>query len=229
MKQILFLLAMILCLSCNNYPKWKTDNNPQTLTVQPDVSIRFNNPIFNPATKKYKVDVEVQSKDSVQVFGINVRFFYDASTFVPGNINTVKFTDFAPGYGVVIPNPPYIATAQIGYIWFGLHGSAVTYVNGAVQLLNTQATPLYINQWVKLFSVELTTPMTVIGSNPCIIWDKKLNPYLGGYMYGSDGVTITTIDHISNGQIFTVPTTEHAVQFNWVAIKDTPVFGHPTN
>src|SRR6187402_1997968 len=68
----------------------------------PTVTVRFANPTFACATDQYCLDVEFLSDtDSVQLFGMNVRLFYDDV-----NMEFDTITDYQGGYGPVSPNPP---------------------------------------------------------------------------------------------------------------------------
>ena len=186
--------------------------------ANPKVSIRFSNPKYNSSTKKFKIDVEYLSDTpNIRVFGHNVRFFYDGSMFESANANTVKFTDFVPGYGPFSPYPNYMSNPTAGKAWFNLSTTALGYINSAIQLNNVNATPVLLstNSWTKLFTIELTTKNVLSGDvYPILIWDHEYGDNLGGYIVGPDGNVITYVVNPS-GAITTGPTDEDAYHFNW--------------
>lgn len=187
--------------------------------MEPQIKIRFNNPQYNPTTKKFKLDVEFQSdQENQKIFGINVRFFYDATIFLPSTPTShkVNFIEFAPGYG--IQNKSSIATSPtIGISWFNLATNPVTYVNWAVQTSNAGSAPVIsTTSWTKLFAVEVISKNTLTGNVcPSFIWDKRNKDQ--GYMFNSEGVTaISIIDpsgEVKNQSVIEVP-----VHFNWTPI-----------
>src|SRR5215207_1704863 len=70
----------------------------------PLVTVRFANPDMNCTTNKYCLDVEFKSNTSgTELFGMNVRLFYDESV-----LEFVNFTNFQGGYSAVAPNPPVV-------------------------------------------------------------------------------------------------------------------------
>ncbi len=93
----------------------------------PVVTVRFANPSFNCLTLQYCLDVEFLADTAgVQVFGMNVRFFFPDST-----LQLVGFSDFQGGYGPVAPDPPTVLTsASAGPALFNFVGPA-SFVNGA--------------------------------------------------------------------------------------------------
>lgn len=224
MKQIFLFLAMVLMLSCNQPITWEP-SNVSVSSPQPTVTVRLTNPTYNPATKKFKLDVEFRG-DSCRVFGANFRFFYDATTFLPGNASTVNLTDYATGYGDYFPNPPYFGTSQTaGKPMFNLQNNPVTYVNGAFALIDNTATPIYLNRtnWTRLFRIELTVNTSPIC--PIVILDKKLDPNLGSFLPGSEGVTIAIFK--SGSTSLTEPVLEYVEYFNWQATSNTMPYGKP--
>ena len=72
------------------------------MAQNPHVTVRLANPTFECAVGQYCLDVEFQTdEDSVELFGMNVRFFYN-DLFMELD----SFTDFQGGYGPVAPDPP---------------------------------------------------------------------------------------------------------------------------
>ena len=183
----------------------------------PAVTVRFGNPSLDFETKKYTIDVEFQSNtEGIRLFGMNVRFFYEKDV-----IDFISFINFAPGYEPVNPNPPMKRSlAQESGSLFGFQNNAV-FVNGAVQLTNPNAQPVYLvpGQWTKVFGmsfVVVSNPDFITGNEfkPQIIWDLEENPLHGGFMPGSEGVVITVIRNHSS--ITAMPCIENALHHNWV-------------
>jgi hypothetical protein len=177
----------------------------------PVITVRFANPEYVCSTQTYSLDVEFQSNTTnKQLFMMNVRFYYNDSTF-----EFLSFGEFAQGYGASPPNPPNITTASpsSGMSLFGFAGAA-EYVNGCVQRLTTSPVMLTTNSWTKIFNISfhVDDPEALNNANFCppVIWDLKENPAEGGLM-GGGGVTIL----VANGPTGSAPATENVVQFNW--------------
>jgi len=98
----------------------------------PRIEARFSNPAFDHETRNYTLDVELNSKDSPELlFGMNLRFFYDASL-----LEYVKIDQFQQGYGFLGQAPvPTIGNPQSGAGLFSFN-QAAGYINGGVQLLD---------------------------------------------------------------------------------------------
>src|SRR5258706_7153065 len=98
----------------------------------PVITIRFANPHYDCLNAQYCVDVEYLSDTpGQQVFGTNVRFFYDDSV-----LELVGFSGYQGGYGPVAPDPPTVLNSPFaGPALFNFPGSA-DFVNGAIQLVN---------------------------------------------------------------------------------------------
>jgi hypothetical protein len=188
--------------------------------ANPKISIRFSNPTYNPSTKKFKAEVQYLSDTpNVRIFGQNVRFFFDGAMFQNASQSTVKFTDFAPGYGPFSPYPNYMSNPTAGISWFNLSTTAVPYINSAIAINNINATPVIIstdsNNWTKLFSVELTTKNVLSGDvYPILIWDHEEAVGQGGFVSGNAGNVITHVID-PTGVIKTGPTQVTATHFNW--------------
>lgn len=121
-KVIAFLLFMI-SLSIASYG--------QNLA---QINARFANPQFDFATRTYFLDVEISTKGPNHfLFGMNVRFFYDA-----GRLQFLYLDQLHGGYTLTGKSPQsYVGNPQSGAKMFGLTGAAA-YVNGIVQLQSTR-------------------------------------------------------------------------------------------
>src|SRR6187402_2978073 len=122
----------------------------------PLVTTRFANPVYDCVTDQYCLDVEFISPDSLEVFGMNVRFFYDDSF-----MELIGFSDFQGGYGPVSPNPPVVTqtVAGPGTTNFGFPPPGVAdFVNGAIQLVDVSQPPIILDavNWSKLYQVCFT-------------------------------------------------------------------------
>lgn len=182
----------------------------------PTVTVRFANPAYDCITGEYCLDVEFQSNaPNVQLFGMNVRFFYD-DTFM----ELIGFSDFQGGYGPVAPNPPSVmmTIAGTGTTSFGFPPPGVAdFVNGAIQLTDNTQPPLFISTtgWTKLYQVCFNVDGTLPDSSnfcPPIVWDLEANPANGGYLPGDDGIVITAV---APPPAMSGPTNEQVIQFNW--------------
>ncbi|MEP6792866.1 MAG: hypothetical protein ABJB16_00955, partial [Saprospiraceae bacterium] len=193
--------------------------NTRITSQVPVVTARFANPAYNCANE-YCVDVEFRSDTpGVQIFGVNVRFFYPDSI-----LEFIGFSDFQGGYGPVAPDPPIILTSAFaGTTLFNFNGPA-DFVNGAVQLVDPGiVTYLDTATWTKLFQIcfHIDDPNPNLQSFcPSLVWDLEQFPSNGefrqGYLLGDDGVVITLVDAMNNNE--SIETTEDVVQFNWMYI-----------
>ncbi len=156
---------------------------------------------------------------------MNVRFFYDDFA-----LELIGFSDFQGGYGAVTPNPPYVNTYNVGPAFFGFTGAA-EFVNGAIQIVNTNAPPIILGtaNWTKIFQVcfNVDDPNPNEESFcPSLVWDLEQNPANGGYLTGDEGVVIT-IKQPSPGT-GSEPVTENVDQFNWMYTgTGSAPFGQP--
>jgi hypothetical protein len=176
----------------------------------PMVTVRFANPQFDCPTQTYCVDVEfLADVEGQQLFGMNVRFFYDDNV-----LEFLSMGDFAEGYDS--PNPPQIITGppSSGAL-FGLAGP-VEWFNGTVQLVSPSSVYLSTSQWTKLFNIcfHVDDPKALGIDNfcPSLIWDLQSNPDMGGFQPGDDGVVMTVVAPYPQE---TGPTMEQVQQFNW--------------
>ncbi len=181
----------------------------------PRIEARFSNPSYDRQSRTYFLDVELNSKDAPEIlFGMNLRFFYDASL-----MQFQKVDQFHQGYGILGAQPkPTVGNNQSGAQLFGFsHGAA--YINGAVQLQDERS-PLQIptNAWVKAFRVSFKVPVTILNKAtfcPSVIWDLEANAGAGGFLPGSAGLVITIAETNRATRYVSGPTTTSAVQFNW--------------
>lgn len=190
----------------------------------PVLSVRFANPHFDCPTKNYCLDVEFLAEiPDQQLFGMNVRFFYDDNV-----LEFLSMGDFAQGYGS--PVPPEIVPGPPGSgVAFGIAGP-LEWFNGTVQWLSPS--PVYISttQWTKLFNVcfHVDDPQALDIENfcPTIVWDLQENPpeFGGGFLQGDDGVVMTIV---APPPLESAPTTEHVVQFNWQYDHSGNLIGFP--
>lgn len=181
--------------------------------LNPLVTVRFANPDWNASLERYTVDVEFKSDiPDIQVFGMNVRFFYD-----DGILEFSGFEDFQGGYAAVAPNPPNINTSPAGPALFRFAGPA-DFINGAIQLVSTDSTPIILDteQWTKLFRISFEIDDADPDAEsfcPSLVWDMEANPANGGFLVADDGVCITVLD--PDPFMESAPSVENVVQFNW--------------
>jgi len=194
----------------------------------PVLTVRFTNPYFDCPTQNYCLDVEFLSDtEGLQLFGMNVRFFYDDNI-----LEFLSLGDFATGYND--PVDPEILTGPPGSgSDFGVAGP-LEWFNGSVQLVS--ASPVYLSttEWTKLFNVcfHVDDPASISLEEfcPTIIWDLQLNRPLPagreGFLPGDDGVVMTVVDPGPNDSS---PTTEQVVQFNWEYDLTGSTIGYPVS
>ena len=207
------------------------DCNPDDPTVTPLIPtpviiVRFSNPHFDCTTEEYCVDVEFQADtDSLQLFGMNVRFFYDDNI-----LELIDFRDYQGGYGPVSPDPPIINTSgPAGPALFNFAGPA-EFVNGAIQLVDNMQPPIYLSTtgWTKLFQVcfNIDDPNPDVNSFcPSLVWDLEQEPDNGGFLVGDDGVVMTIV---APPPSMSAPVTENVLQYNWQYTgPGTPPYGEP--
>ena len=197
----------------------------------PTVTVRFANPHYDCVNDVYCVDVEFQAdQDSVELFGMNVRFFYDDAV-----LELDTFSDFQGGYDIVAPIPPTVNMSGpgIGYTLFGFGApgtGTADFVNGAIQLVDDNAAPIYIDTagWTKLFQICFVVDdpnADLLNFCPSLVWDLEQNPANGGFLSGDDGVVIT---QAAPPPAMSSPVIENVVQFNWMYTGNgTPPYGEP--
>lgn len=181
----------------------------------PQIEARFANPTYQKDTRTYYLDVELQSKNSAeQLFGMNLRFFYDAAL-----LEFQRVDQFHPGYGLLGEAPkPAVGNEQGGIQLFGLNNAAA-YINGGVQLLDERY-PLTITPdgWVKAFRVSFKVP--TFPSNrenfcPSVIWDVEAAQGQGGFLPGSAGLVITVTEKNRSTRFVSKPTIATGIPMNW--------------
>lgn len=195
----------------------------------PDITVRLANPQNDCVTEEYCLDVEFKSSlPDFELFGMNVRFFYDDDV-----LELVNFRDFQGGYGPVAPDPPIITTSgPAGPALFNFEGPA-EFVNGAIQLVNTGAPPIILDtsNWTKLFQIcfLVDDPNANLDTFcPSVVWDLEQDPLNGGFLSGDDGVVMTIVDPDPNNE--SLPADESVVQFNWdYTGNGTPPYGQPAD
>ncbi|MEP6793698.1 MAG: hypothetical protein ABJB16_05180, partial [Saprospiraceae bacterium] len=189
----------------------------------PVVTVRFANPSYNCADSTYCLDVEFRADTTgIQVFGMNIRFFYEDSYL---ELDTIA--DYQGGYEPISPIPPMIITGMGGFLNFS--GNA-DWVNAAMQLKNTMLPAIILDtlNWTKLFQVcfKIDGPVPNFQSFcPPVVWDLQVDPANGGYLGGDDGVVITVVDPTLMTE--SIPSDENVNQFNWIYTVGTPYFGTP--
>ncbi|MCO6489185.1 MAG: DUF11 domain-containing protein, partial [Phaeodactylibacter sp.] len=180
----------------------------------PVVTVRLANPTYDCASETYCLDVEyISDVPGQQLFGTNVRFFYDDS-----ELEFTAFTDFQGGYGEVAPSPPNVTTfpAAQGPAGFGFAG-APEWVNGAIQLTNPNgAITLSTVTWTKVFQIcfDVVDPNANLNNFcPPVVWDLEEDVFAGGFITGDDGVVITLVnpDPLEDSS----PTVENVLHNNW--------------
>lgn len=195
----------------------------------PQVSVRFTNPYFDCPTENYCLDVEFLAgpdNDGVQVFGMNVRFFYDDAI-----LEFLAIGDTAQGYGILVPPKDSTFYEAESRAYFGFNGP-LEWINGEIQLKDN-GQPIYLSatQWTKLFNVcfhvDDPASLKIDEFCPSIVWDLQEFPsgtgFGDGYLAGDDGVVITLVTDYPDS----APTTEIVEQFNWVYQATDVSAGYP--
>lgn len=180
------------------------------------VSVRLNNPQFEAASRTLSLDVELQSETSnEQLFGINVRFFYDAEKL------DFQFIDnLAEGYQILGDLPvAKVGNASSGMALFNLERTAA-FVNGAVQLMApVTAVTMQPGSWTKYFRLNFRVPAHWVQSEegfyPSIILDCK-GPSLGGFLPGDGGVVVTLCEQDPSTVVESKPSLVEVSHFNWL-------------
>lgn len=183
--------------------------------AMPGISVRFANPQFDVESRTYFLDVEMRAAEAPQhLFGMNLRFFYDASV-----LEFRQLDQFHAGYGIQGEAPKvFVGNSSSGALLFSFP-QAAGYVNGAVQLLNDHS-PMTIpaNQWVKAFRAAFLAPSHLVGQEsfcPSLVWDMKPGLRAGGFLPGSDGLLVTVLETDPNTRETTAPTIATGLAFNW--------------
>ena len=118
---------------------------------KPKITVRFANPQYDCETNTYCLDVEFNSDTpGEQLFGMNVRFFYETS-----KLEIKEFTNFEGGYEYRGTYPiPVFTSPNAGPAMFGFPDPPATYINEAVELRSIH-NPIYISTtgWTKLYTI----------------------------------------------------------------------------
>lgn len=185
----------------------------------PQIETRFANPTYNRETRNFYLDVELHSKTSTEIlFGMNLRFFYDASKLSFQNVD-----QFHQGYGILGSAPQVnVGNEQGGIQLFGFTDAA-TFINGAVQLLDERF-PMQIKPetWVKAFRLCFKVPAITLEKDnfcPSVIWDLKAIEGQGGFS-GSAGLVITVAETNRSSRYESAPAKASVVHFNWTSDSD---------
>lgn len=178
--------------------------------------LRFANPAYSADNKLFSVQAEIKSVKGIEyLFGMNVRFFYDASL-----LQFEKLDALPSGYHTM----GQIPRAQKGNEFSGLRlfdfQAAAAFVNTAIQVTNTdQASKIGYSEWVKLFSVQFKVLDEVDRSRPfapSILWDIRENGHKGGFLKGEDGVVLTVLERDATTRQETAPVYVISEPFNWI-------------
>ena len=181
----------------------------------PQIDIQFANPTYDRDARTYAVDVELKSMIAPEdLFAMNLRFFFDASMLQYTGID-----QFHPGYGF-LGEPPeaIVGTQNSGTALFAFENAA-GYINGSV-ILQNESNPLHIltNTWTKAFRITFKVPVTTYNKAtfcPSIIWDKEVDPALGGFLPGSEGVLISVVERDRASRIESIVANTYGYPFNW--------------
>ncbi|MGB4846546.1 MAG: hypothetical protein WBP41_01440, partial [Saprospiraceae bacterium] len=198
------------------------------------IIVRFANPVFECGTSLYCLDVQFMTNTpNVQIFGMNVRFFYDDFLMEIAPLG-IGFRNFAPGYTLGTSPDPFNPPTGPGLIF----GSADNFdFENSVIMYSPMAPPTIIStvSWTTLYQVCFVVDPSVpqqVPFCPPLIWDLESNPVNGGFLPGDDGVVITIVDHNDPTGQTSLPSIENVEipQFNWVySGPGTPPYGMPVH
>ncbi|MEO6132406.1 MAG: hypothetical protein ABIQ02_11195 [Saprospiraceae bacterium] len=180
----------------------------------PQINARFANPHFDVNTKRYFLDVELNSGSTKEfLFGMNVRFFYDATM-----LEFQNFDQFSAGYNLLGEPLSIQANEEAGVQMFNLKAATV-FVNGAIQIQDN-SNPLLITteNWVKAFRVCFKIPLIYSGDKefcPSVVWDTKPHADNGGFLTGDDGLIITVLENDPTTPEVSAPSHVIGTFFNW--------------
>ncbi len=202
MVHVMILLCGIACTSLAGQER-------------PLVEIRFTNPVYDVNSRMYSVDAEMMSLNAdEEFFGMNLRFFYDATFLQFKAIDQVH-----QGYGFLgTPPKAVVGGATSGSVLFDFDNKA-GYINSTVILTNALY-PLALpkKEWVKAFRVKFFVPLSVLASPafcPSIIWDKEFDPAMGGFLQGSEGVLIAVVEKEDESGAEALVADTYGHPFNW--------------
>jgi hypothetical protein len=223
MKIIVLLFGLLLfsCTETVDAPEINFTGEPTITAITPrtlpKVYVRMTN--YRTSGDTLTCDVEFKADQPyLRHGGMNVRLFISNN-----QMTFLGLYDFAPGYGLMAAGQPKasVGNASSGPMLFGFPGSA-TYINGAMDLVNSAAPPIYLNDWVKLYSMKFKLK----GDVPCpiIIQDKRRLVYYGGFL-PNDGVTIVV--YTINSPTIGTATDEYVSHYNWAQTSDKMPYGAP--
>lgn len=202
-----------------------------TLSAQTSMArlnARFANPQFNAQAKTYSLDIEMHAEAAPEkLFGINLRFFYDAS-----ELEFVSLSELHPSYMIQGEDPKaYRGNDASGSALFNFEAAAA-YINTAIQLTK-EIDPLEISdkQWTKVAKVNFNTTELAFGATrlcPAVVWDQKSPIRKDGYLPGSGGLVVTLLENDPTTRETTKPTAISVQPFNWEKMgTDAMPYGHP--
>jgi hypothetical protein len=180
----------------------------------PEIGIRFANPGYEHTSRSYTVDVEVISKEAAEkLFGMNFRFYYDASMLTFEAIDQIY-----AGYGILGDVPEASVGNELSGKTLFSFQKAAGYMNTAIILYNEQ-NPMDIitEKWVKLCRISFKVPVTTLNKEkfcPSLIWDLEEDQGNGGFLAGA-GLVITLIERDRSSRYQTTPARAVPEQFNW--------------
>jgi hypothetical protein len=204
------LLARVCAMGLTLF--WSINSQGQDLAK---LNVRFANPVFDDKTGVYSLDVEMRSdRANEQVFGMNVRFFYDFT-----QLTFLHFDQFQEGYGTLGETPKsFVGNRESGTALFDFDGPAA-YINSAVQLQQPKTSfALSPVRWSKFFRVNFKVNESFQGVKnfcPCAIWDIKANESREGFFAGSNGVVITVLEKNPQTAQESAPSVVSSDAFNW--------------
>jgi hypothetical protein len=179
------------------------------------LTTRFANPQFDEKAGIYSLDVEMRSdRTNEQVFGMNVRFFYDET-----QLSFLGFDQFQDGYKLLGEAPrSFVGNSESGAAMFGFEAAAA-YINGAVQLQQPKTSfSMSPDRWSKFFRVTFKVKEGFQGLKnfcPCVIWDIKANATQQGFFEGSNGVVVTVVEKNAQTPQESAPSLVSGEAFNW--------------
>lgn len=198
------------------------------LLGQAQINARFSNPQFDHPTRTYFLDVELSSMGKTEfLFGMNVRFFYDAT-----KLEFLYLDQLNGAYGTWGKAPmTFPGGTQSGAQMFNLTGNTA-FVSGAIQLESTpSALEIVQNQWARVFRIAFKVPLSIQDEEnfcPAVLWDQLLDLKSGGYLPGSEGLVITVLENDPTTSESTAPTAIRGALFNWVRdVEEGMPFGSP--
>ncbi len=183
----------------------------QGFTQTPEVNIRFTNPTFDCDHKTYCLDVEYSSDSPGDtLYGTNVRFFYNST-----ELTFIDLRSFITDYDIALTPITETGVSSSGASLFGMGtGEAATWVNGAVELINTSrgkeiSNGIWTYYYEACFSV-IGSPDNLDDFCPTVIWDLEADIDNGGFFPGNDGVVITLKDGLGS-----TASEENVEHLNW--------------